>query len=131
MAEQESDNATIQFGEIASSDKDADADASSESTAATVSFVAARCESKDREAKKLLKETARNFQTPGTRSPRRASGLASAQEDRSENHDRGCVRAGSGASRCQDLGRKCVSHDLPQTKPLPLGWVDPYRSEVH
>jgi len=55
-ADQESDNATIKFGEIASSDKDADADASSESTAATLSFVAAKCESEDREARKLQKK---------------------------------------------------------------------------
>jgi len=55
-ADQESDNATIKFGEIASSDKDADADASSESTAATLSFVAATCESEDREARKLQKK---------------------------------------------------------------------------
>merc|ERR1712185_123790 len=46
----------IKSGEIATSDKDADTDTRSESTAATLSFVPATCESEDREARKLQKK---------------------------------------------------------------------------
>jgi len=55
-AEAESDSVTIKFGEMAVADKDVDTDAESESTAATLSSVAATCESEDREARKLQKK---------------------------------------------------------------------------
>jgi len=55
-AEAGPDSVTIKFGEMAVADKDVDTDADSESTAATLSSVAATCETEDREARKLQKK---------------------------------------------------------------------------
>jgi len=55
-AEAGPDGMMIKFGEVAVADKDVDTDADSESPAATLSSVAATCETEDREARKLQKK---------------------------------------------------------------------------